>query len=67
MKQNKMTVKMLRASKNATQYEVAKDFAVSPQCYARWENEPFNIKVKNAMKIAEYYGVSLNDIDWARS
>lgn len=58
----KFTIKELRARKNVTQAKAAKDLGVSVQTYNAWEKDISNVKVSKVLAIAEYYGVSLNDI-----
>lgn len=58
----KFTIKELRARKNVTQAKAAKDLGVSVQTYNAWEKDISNVKVSKVLTIAEYYGVSLNDI-----
>ena len=58
----KFTIKELRARKNVTQAKAAEDLGVSIQTYNAWEKDISNVGVSKVLAVAEYYGVSLNDI-----
>ena len=58
----KYTLKELRARKNKTQEEVAEDLRVSTATYNNWENNPGIIKLSNAIKISNYFGVGIEEI-----
>ena len=58
----KFTIKELRARKNVTQAKAAEDLGVSVQTYNAWEKDISNVGVSKVLAVAEYYGVSLNDI-----
>lgn len=56
------TLKELRARKNVTQERVAKDIGVSPQTYCAWEKDISNVAVSKVKALANYFGVTLNQI-----
>ncbi len=62
----KYTLKELRARKNKTQEEVAKDMGVSCQTYNAWEKDISNVGVRKVYALAEYYGVTLDEIKLTR-
>jgi DNA-binding XRE family transcriptional regulator len=61
----KYSIKELRARKRITQKEAAKLLGISTQSYNRWENDFGVVKVRDAIGVANLYGVSLNDIFFA--
>lgn len=56
------TLKELRARKNVTQVQAAKDLGVSAQTYNAWEKNISNVAISKVMAVAEYFGVSINEI-----
>lgn len=56
------TLKELRARKNLTQKEVAKDLGISAQTYNAWERDVSGVSVSKVQALAEYFGVSLGQI-----
>lgn len=56
------TLKELRARKDVTQKQAAQDLGISVQTYNAWENDLTNVKIGKVLKVAEYYGVQLNEI-----
>lgn len=56
------SLKELRARKNKTQEQVAVDLGISPQTYNAWEKDISNVAVSKVIAVAEYFGVSLNEI-----
>lgn len=52
----------IREEKDLTQYEFGEMFDISPTCISKWENGKEIIPVKNANKIANKYGISLDYI-----
>lgn len=59
---NKFTLKELRARKNKTQAEAAKELNISTQTYNNWENNPRKIKLREALKLAKYFDVDIGEI-----
>ena len=58
----KFSFKELRARKNKTQNEVAEAVGISETTYREWEHRPGIIMLNNACKLAEYFGVGVEEI-----
>jgi DNA-binding XRE family transcriptional regulator len=58
----KFTLKELRARKNVTQEQAAKDLGISTQTYNAWEKDISNVGISKVVRVAEYYGVEVADI-----
>lgn len=56
------TLKELRARKNVTQKQVAKDIGVSVQTYNAWESNISKVKISKVIALAKYFGCSINEI-----
>lgn len=56
------TLKELRARKGMNQSEVAKELGVSVQTYGAWEADFGIVKARNAVKVARFFGVKVDDI-----
>ena len=56
------SLRELRARKNKTQAEVAADLGISPQTYCAWENDISNVAVSKVIAVAQYFGVSLSEL-----
>lgn len=57
-----VSLKELRARKNKTQAEVAKDLSISPQTYNSWENNPGIIKLSNLIKVCDYFEINISQL-----
>ncbi|WP_134981473.1 helix-turn-helix transcriptional regulator [Streptococcus sp. HSISS2] len=53
-------LKELRISKGLTRSELAKQFGVSERTVARWENGETDMYQSTAVKLAEFYDVSMD-------
>lgn len=62
----KFTLKELRARKNKTQIQVAKDLGISYQTYNAWEQNLSNVGISKVYALAEYFGVTVDDINWGQ-
>lgn len=62
----KYTLKELRARKNETQEETAKNLGISVQTYNAWEKDVSNVAVSKVYALAKYFGVSIDDIRFRR-
>ncbi len=62
MQAEQYTIKELRARKNLTQAQVAKDLGISAQTYCAWERDISNVSVSKVRAVAEYFGVKLGQI-----
>jgi len=57
-----LTLKQWRQVKGFTIEQMAKACGVSMNTYSAWEANPGKVKVENALKIAEIFGTSIDDI-----
>lgn len=57
-----LTLREWRRAKGVTQAEMAELCGVQVNTYRRWEESPEEIKLSNAVAIADRLGVSLGDI-----
>lgn len=53
-------LKALRLEANLTQSDVAKEFGISQQAYAKWENAKANPTQSVITKLANFYNVSID-------
>lgn len=60
------TLKELRARKNKTQEEVARDLGVATATYNAWERDISNVGVSKVYAVAKYFGVTIDDIKFRR-
>ena len=58
----KYSLRELRARYNLTQGEVAQKVGVSKTAYHGWESDPSKIRVEYAVRLAEIFKVSLDEI-----
>ena len=58
----KYSLKELRARKNLTQAEIAKELGVSQQTYNAWERDISNVAISKVQAIADYYSVKLGEL-----
>lgn len=56
------SLKELRARKGLSQSETAEKLGVSAQTYNAWEADFGMVKVRNAVKVANLFGVKFDDI-----
>lgn len=56
------TLKELRARKNLTQVQIAKDIGISPQTYNAWEKDASNVAVGKILALASYHNVTIGEI-----
>lgn len=62
----KFTLRELRARKNKTQIQVAKDLGISYQTYNAWERDLSNVGISKVYALAKYYGVTIEEIQWQK-
>ncbi|MDY7303980.1 helix-turn-helix transcriptional regulator [Streptococcus suis] len=62
----KWTLKMLRARDNLTQKQAGQLVGVTADTWANWENQKTFPDVQTAYKIAENFGLSIDDIIFFR-
>lgn len=60
--EQQFSLKELRARRNMTQEQVARDLGISVQTYCAWEKRISNIAVSKVQALADYYGVRLGQI-----
>lgn len=58
----KFTLRELRARKNKTQEEVARDLGISTPTYNAWEKDISNVSVSKVYAVAEYFGVTIDEV-----
>lgn len=58
----KITLASARVNKGLTQTDVAKMLGVSIQTVSLWERKPSIITISNAYKLAELYGVDIDNL-----
>lgn len=56
------TLKELRARKDVTQEQAARDLGVSTQTYNAWEKDISGVAISKVIKVADYFGVQLGEI-----
>lgn len=56
------TLKELRARKNMTQYEVAKNIGISTQTYNAWERDVSNVAISKVKALADLFEVTIGEI-----
>ena len=60
--ENKKTVRELRTRKGLTQIEAAKALGITATTYAKWESNTSGLTIAKVRKLADLYGVTLDDI-----
>ena len=55
-----MKIKELRLERGLTKVQLAKELGVNKRTILRWEQDMMSMSLKNAVKIAEFFEVSLN-------
>ena len=55
-------LKNFRKAKNLTQAELAKIMQLDQRAYSRLENSDTILSIKNALKLAEHFDISLDEI-----
>ena len=58
----KYSIKELRARKNWTQAECAAKVGTSPQSWNAWEQDFSKVRLRDAVKVANLFGVTLDEI-----
>ena len=56
------TLKELRARKNMTQYEVAKNIGISTQTYNAWERDVSNVAISKVKALSDLFEVTIGEI-----
>lgn len=63
----KFTIRELRARKNVTQRQVAKDLGIAYQTYNAWEQDISNVGISKVYALASYFGVTIDEIEIEQS
>ncbi len=58
----KYSLKELRARRNLTQQDMAKQLNIGLGTYNRWENSPENMQVKDVRAVCQILGVTMDEI-----
>lgn len=56
------SLKELRARKNMTQAEMARELGISCQTYNAWEKDISNVAIGKVKSIADYHGITIGEI-----
>ncbi|OFO02194.1 transcriptional regulator [Streptococcus sp. HMSC078H03] len=57
-----MKIKELRVERGLTKVQLAKELGVNKRTILRWENDMMSISLKNAVKVAEFFEISLDEL-----
>ena len=57
-----MKIKELRLERGLTKVQLAKELGVNKRTILRWEQDMMSMSLKNAVKIAEFFEVSLDEL-----
>lgn len=57
-----MKIKELRIERGLTKVQLAKELGVNKRTILRWENDMMSMSLKNAVKVAEFFGISLDEL-----
>lgn len=57
-----MKIKELRVERGLTKVQLAKKLGVNKRTILRWENDMMSISLKNAVKVAEFFEISLDEL-----
>ena len=58
------TMRALRRAKEISQGDMAEKLNIHINTYQNWEKEPQKITIENAHKIADIFGVTIDDISF---
>lgn len=57
-----MKIKELRLERGLTKVQLAKELGVNKRTILRWEQDMMSMSLKNAVKVAEFFGISLDEL-----
>lgn len=57
-----MKIEELRLERGLTKVQLAKELGVNKRTILRWENDMMSMSLKNAVKVAELFGISLDEL-----
>lgn len=61
-----LTVRQWRRAKDITQEQMAESLGIYVNTYQNWEKSPEKISIEKAVKIAEIFGVTLDDVSFKK-
>ena len=61
-----LTVRQWRRAKDITQEQMAESLGIHVNTYQNWEEAPEKISIEKAVKIAEIFGVTLDDVSFKK-
>ena len=57
-----MKIKELRLERGITKVQLAKELGVNKRTILRWEQDMMSMSLKNAVKVAEFFEISLDEL-----
>lgn len=57
-----MKIKELRLERGLTKVQLAKELGVNKRTILRWEQDMMSMSLKNAVKVAEFFEISLDEL-----
>ena len=57
-----MKIKDLRLERGLTKVQLAKELGVNKRTILRWEQDMMSMSLKNAVKVAEFFGIILDEL-----
>ena len=57
-----MKIKELRLERGLTKVQLAKELGVNKRTILRWEQDMMSMSLKNAIKVVEFFGISLDEL-----
>jgi len=57
-----MKIKELRLERGLTKVQLAKELGVNKRTILRWEQDMMSMSLKNAVKVVEFFGISLDEL-----
>ena len=57
-----MKIKELTLEHGLTKVQLAKELGVNKRTILRWEQDMMSMSLKNAVKVAEFFGISLDEL-----
>ncbi|WP_270281429.1 helix-turn-helix transcriptional regulator [Streptococcus salivarius] len=57
-----MKIMELRLERGLTKVQLAKELGVNKRTILRWEQDMMSMSLKNAVKIAEFFEISLDEL-----
>lgn len=57
-----MKIKELRLERGLTKVQLAKELGVNKRTILRWENDMMSMSLKNAVRLAKFFEISLDEL-----